>query len=362
MKKLIYTLCIAVAVAGCSSKGAKQNNNMERMEVSAQMPVVEDVKLANQYPAALSADKSIQLVARVNGYLQKVAYSPGEGVKKGRLLFVIEPNLYQDKVKNAQAQVEAAKAQLDYATTTYNKSVEAARSSAISEIDLLQAKTSMESAAAKLKEAQAALSTANTNLSYCYVRAPQDGKMSVNYYGSGAYINGEASPVVLATLYDDRKLYVNFTIPEAKIPILQNLDTLEVAYAGVTERFPGKIDYISPNVDLATGTLKVRGYLYNRDNLLRDGLYVTVNLPYSVQRNAVLVLDNAIGVNQSGKYIYTLQPLGNDEYKVQFRHVEVGKLVNDSLRIVESGIAPDELYVSKAILKVNNGDIVTLKR
>lgn len=322
-----------------------------------------DVVLVNEYPGYLSADNAIELVARVSGYLSGVYYKPGEYVKKGKLLFRIEPTMYENAVNQANGQLLSAKAQLTYTTTNYERSVEAAKSDAISEIDVLQAKSAMEEAQAAVIEAQAALSTAKTNLSYCYIKAPENGSVSVNLYANGSYINGSASPIKLASIYDNKIQYVNFTIPDKILPLIGNLDSLTITYGEHTESFKGKIDYISPNVNLQTGTLNIRAKIYNKNGILRDGLYVTVKLPYKKEDGAVVVHNDAIGTNQSGSFLYVLEKDGTEDiYTVILTHVQTGSLINDSLRIIASGLEANTLYVSKALLKVNDGEKVVIKK
>lgn len=356
---ILWTLPVLML---CSCGGNKYGamEGMARIpQVSVAVPQVMGVTLANEYPGYLTADNSLALVARVNGYLNQVTYKPGQYVKKGEVLFVIEPTLYENAVSQAQSQLDAAKAQLVYAENHYQRSKEAAVSDAISEIDVIQAKSAMDQAKANIINATAALSTAKTNLGYCYVKAPESGKMSVNLYAEGAYINGAGAPVTLATVYDDQMVFANFTIPETMLPEIGNLDSLTISYGGTTATYSGKIDYISPNVAVETGTIKVRAKLYNRDNMLRDGLYVTVVLPYARDKQAVLVDNNSIGVNQAGKYLYVLSSKDSAGiYTVTSRYIEEGPLVHDTLRVVVSGISPGEKYVNKAMMKVRSGSKV----
>lgn len=364
MPFLILTSCKGHQFPGMEQGGGVQN-------VSVAAPVIRSITLVNDYPGYLTADNSLDLVARVNGYLIKKNYKPGQYVKKGDVLFVIEPTLYENAVSQAQAQLDAVKAKLVYAENNYQRSLEAAQSDAISEIDVIQAKSAMDEAKANIVNATAALSTAKTNLGYCYVKAPESGKISVNQYAEGAYINGAASPVTLATVYDDKKVYVHFTVPETILPQIGNLDSLTISYGegnnggngggSTTGTYAGKIDYISPNVAIATGTIKIRAILENKEGVLRDGLYVTVKLPYATDKNAILVNNTSIGVNQAGQYMYVI---GKEDttgvYTVSLRHITPGALVDDTLRVITNGISPDDLYVTKALIKVRNGSKVKL--
>ena len=118
--------------------------------------------------------------------------------------------------------------------------------------------------------------------------------------------------------------------------------------------YRGYIDYIAPNIDLTTGTLRVRVVVDNPYSDLKHGMYTTVHMPYSRSEKVVMVNDASIGTDQVGKYVYIV----NDSNRVEMRHIEIGELYNDSLRIVVSGVNPGEKYVSLALQKVQEGMIV----
>lgn len=332
-------------------------------EISVAYPVVKPVILHKTYPGYLSSVNTVDLMARVNGYLQSTPFTAGSLVKKGQLLFVIEPTLYEDAVKRAEAGLKNAQASLDYAENNYVRMKEASRSDAISEIDLIKSATQLISAKSNVKDAEAQLETAKTNLGYCYVRAPFSGHISKSIYSVGSYISGEGQAAKLATIYQDDKMNAYFNIEDNQY--LQMLASTDKK--GVEERLPeeveilfqsplsrpymGKLNYLSPNIDLSTGTLSIRAEIENPDNELKDGLYVNIRLPYGKQDSAVLVKDASIGTDQLGKYLYVV----NDSNRVSYRHIETGELISDTLRLVKSGLQPKDRYVTKALLKVREG-------
>ena len=359
-----------VLLAGCKEKS--HQTEMPAPSISVAMPVVRDITLTKDYPGYLSSDRMVNLVARVNGYLQSSQLVPGAKVKKGDLIFVIEPEVYQNNVTQAEAALNTAKAQVKYARSNYERMKEAAKSGAVSQIQVLQAESTAaigveaDPAQAVLLYAQAAAMNympALTNLGYCYIRAPYDGRVTRASYDVGNYINGTVQPVTLATLYKDDIMYANFNIednqfmrmkmiadqndPNVKMPTHVSI---RLGQDG-RQSYTGTLDYLSPNVDLSTGTLNVRANLENKDGELKSGLYVTITLPYSEQKDAVLVRDASIGTDQLGKFLYIV----NDSNIVRYRHIEPGQLVDDTLRQVISGIRPDEQYVTTALLKVRDG-------
>lgn len=354
---------VLLTVWGCGSRsGSKSAGSRSLPEVSVAYPQVDSVVLIKSYPGYLTSVQTVDLVARVNGFLQQVAYVPGNLVKKGQLLFVIEPSQYEDAVEQAESALKTARAQYDYAQNSYTRMKEAAQSDAISQIDLIQAESQLEQSRAAVRNAEAALSTARIQLGYCYVRAPFDGHISRNLYDEGNYISGSLQSTTLATLYDDRKMYAYFNIEDNQyLKMLLNksrgthsapTDQVEILFQEpVSRRYFGRMDYLSPNVDLSTGTLSIRAEVDNPAGELKSGLYVSVQLPYGSRKNAVLVNDASIAFDQLGKYMYVV----NDSNVVTLRRVETGQLVGDTLRLVNSGLSPHDRYVTKALLKVRAG-------
>lgn len=332
--------------------------------ISVTTPEVRDITLTKDYPGYLSSELKVDLVARVSGYLQTTHLVPGSKVKQGQLLYVIEPDIYRDNVLQAEAAVKTAKAQLLYARSNYARMREAAKSGAVSQIQVLQAESTVAEAEASVKNTEAELNTAQKNLSYCYIRAPFDGTVTKGQYDVGNYINGAAQPVTLATLYKDDLMYANFNIEDNQLMkmLMQNArsnnDRIEVPkevciHLGKDgrQRYTGRLDYLSPNVDLSTGTLNVRANLDNPEGALRSGLYVTITLPYAEEKQAVLVRDASIGTDQLGKFLYVV----TDSNTVQYRHIEAGQIISDTLRQVIKGIRPGERYVTTALMKVRDG-------
>ena len=368
MRRLFsYMPIVAVAVLfslfSCQSKkGEKQSDDVRLPEISVAYPAVDSVVLIKSYPGYLTSLQTVDLVARVNGYLQQVAYTPGEIVKKGQLLFVIEPSQYEDAVEQAEAALKTAQAQYDYAENNYTRMKEAAQSDAISTIDLIQAESKLEQSRASVRNAEAALSTARIQLGYCYVKAPFEGRISRNLYDVGNYISGSLQSTKLATIYQDKKMYAYFNIEDNQyLKMLLNQskgkhsvpsDRVEILFQEPTSRsYYGRLYYLSPNVDLSTGTLSIRAEVDNPAGELKSGLYISIRLPYGSREHAILVRDASIATDQLGKYMYVV----NDSNVVEYRPVETGQLVNDTLRVIDKGISPTDRYVTKALLKVRAG-------
>lgn len=364
MKTFVYIGLISVSAFLLSAcKGKEKPREMPAPSISVTNPVVRSITLTKEYPGYLSSELKVDLVARVNGYLQTSYLKAGSRVKKGDLIFVIEPDNYKDNVTQAEASVKTAKAQLEYARSNYERMKEAAKSGAVSQIQVIQAQATVSESEAAVKNAEAALNTAQTNLGYCYIRAPFDGAVTRGNYDVGNYINGAVQPVTLATLYKDNLMYANFNIEDNQFMKMMLLAAQSDSSVKVpktvsvrlgkdrAETYTGRLDYLSPNVDLSTGTLNLRANLDNPGQTLKSGLYVTITLPYAEQADAVLVNDASIGTDQLGKYLYIV----NDSNVVKYRPIQIGQQIDDTLRQVISGIDPKERYVTTALLKVRDG-------
>ena len=317
MKKLMYIFLVLSVLTGCKEKkDAGAMKGMPTLAISVAKPIVKDITLTKDYPGYLTTEKTVNLVARVNGTLQSVSYAPGGRVKKGQLLFVIEPTLYNDKVAQAEAELKTAQAQLEYARNNYSRMKEAVKSDAVSQIQVLQSESSVTEGVAAVSNAEAALSTARTNLGYCYVRAPFDGTISKSTVDVGSYVGGSLQPVTLATIYKDDQMYAYFNVADNQwlemsmnnqqpTKDLPKKIMVQLGKEG-TESYPATLDYLSPNVDLNTGTLMVRANFDNPQGVLKSGLYVSITLPYGEADHAILVKEASIGTDQLGKFLYAV--------------------------------------------------------
>lgn len=357
---IISAGCLLVSVASCK-KSEKKESQQDIPEISVATPVIDSIVLHKTYPGLLGAADNAAVVGRVNGTVLSKNYESGAYVTKGQVLFTIESSIYRDAVQQAQASLATAKSQYDYAVKNHQALSEALKSDAVSQIEVIQAKSTMDQAAASVKNAEAALSQANLNLSYCTVRAPLSGFVTSNNVNVGEYISGEASPVELCKIYDNTIMIASFTIEDAQYEqmIGQNGGMNQELYRKVPLKFnqplphsyTADLNYQSPSINSSTGTLKLQARIENIDNELKDGMYVTIELPYGINPKAILIKDASISTDQLGKYVYVV----NDSNKVVYTPIKIGEIYQDSLRVVNEGLNPGDRYVTEALLTVRNG-------
>lgn len=358
---LSITTLIMMFLLSCDNVKDKKSQVASVPKVDVAKPYVMPIVLHKDYPGYLQASNIINVVGRVSGYVTKQNFSSGQYVNAGDLLYIIDPLVYENEVNQAKANLHSAEASLDYYENNYNRMLEASKSDAISQIDLIQAETNVRTAQANVESAKAALKTAEKTLSYCYIKAPISGNVSTSGASEGEYVDGSISPVLLTTIYNNDPMFAYFNIEDNQYL------TMKVASKNWDSSLPKKVyinmqedmfpqieatpNYISPYVNLKTGTLMLRAVFDNKDTDLKSGMYCTVSLPYGEEDAAILIPDASSGTDQSGRYIYVVD---NDNI-VSYRHIEVGEIINDSLIHVTSGLSPDERFVTKALLKVRAG-------
>lgn len=357
----ISAMLFLILMQGCD-KGRKADTGQgELMTVDVAYPTVDSVVLRKSYPGHLAANSRVDLVARVNGYLTAKYVAGGTFVKKGTLLFSIEPQQYADMVKQAKADLETAKATNIYAQQHYEAVSKALESDAVSKMEVIQAKSALDQSVAQIASAEAALRTAETNLGYCSIRAPFDGVVTDATADVGAYLAGAGAPVVLASILDESSLVAVFSIEDKRYLDLlsQKAQGNDVDFSRIPVNFNEKLPhdytadltYMSPFIDSSTGTLTVKAKIKNPYGELKAGMYATVNLPYGYMDKAILVKDASISTDQRGKYLYTVTDSGT----VRYTPVEVGQVIADTLRVIESGLTPKDRYVTRALMKVRPG-------
>ena len=326
-------------LAGCG-KSKKQQETAPTPSVAVDHPQLRTVVYTFEYPGYLQAEQTVNLVARVSGYLESYQFTPGQRVREGQTLFVIEPQPYKDKVTQAEANVESSKSKLAYTKASYERMQEAVKTKAISEIDYLQAQSDYGEALAAYEEARSQLSLANIDLSYCIVKAPFTGRISRNMVDPGNMVGTDASNSALATIYKDNQMYLYFNMayPDfARLP------------KNTPSALPVTIQDV--NNDLNTGTLNLRAIARNPNGELLSGMYVKVIVPYKSVPKAIVIPEASLGTNQGGRYVYLVGP----DDTIVFRQVEVGVLTPDGMREITSGLTLEDRYVTKALINVRPG-------
>jgi RND family efflux transporter MFP subunit len=311
--------------------------------------------------------KNVDLVARVQGFLQSIEYKDGAFVKEGTPLFTIEPETYKLKLEQAQAAESGAQASLRQAEADFKRQQELVQRQAVSQATLDTSTSTRDNAQANLLQAQVNTKIAAVNYGYTHVAAPFDGVVSAHLVSVGELV-GASSPTQLATIVALDPIWVNFNVNEQDVLRIRaearrrgmtadDLRQLPIEVGLQTETgFPhkGRLDYAAVTLNQATGTLPVRGVLQNSDRALLPGFFVRVRVPIDQEQNALFVPDVALGADQAGRYLLVV----NGENVVEQRKVRVGPLQEGGLRVIEEGLKADDRVVTAGLLRAIPGQKV----
>jgi multidrug efflux system membrane fusion protein len=362
----LYSIWLAVAVAivvlaGCSKPQA-QNAPPPPPPVSVAAAVEKEIIETDEFPGRIEAVESVEVRARINGYIQSVNFKPGAEVRKGDLLFVVDPRPFQAELARAEATLANTRAQLDLARTELARNEQLLAEQATSKREYDDAAAKVRQLAAQISANQASVETTQLNLAYTRVTAPIDGRVGKAEITVGNLVHGETpnSPV-LTTMVSSGPVYAAFEADEAAfLKYIANARSrsLTVVVGLANEHdFPhqARLEFVDNRVDPQSGTVRMRALLDNKDGRFTPGLFARVKLGDAVTpRKAVLVSDRAIGTDQNKRFVLVL----NGENKPQYRVVRIGRLV-DGLRVVESGLEPGEVIVVNGLQRVRPGAPVT---
>jgi RND family efflux transporter MFP subunit len=360
-RRLLVPLVLAVpfvALAGCKKQNAYVPPPPPQVGVA--QPLQMKVTPALEATGNAKAFNQVDLVARVEGFLQEIGYQDGAMARRGDMLFVIEPSPYRLKLQQAEASQAAAEASLVASEADFSRQSTLVRSDFASRAAVDQSRQKRDSDKANLSSQQAAVTLAAINLAYTNVAAPFDGLVSAHEVSVGGLV-GVGSATRLATITQIDPINVSFTISEQDVlrikaaltkrgAIPPDFSNIRVEVGRMDEDghpHVGKLDYVASSLDSATGTLAVRAVLANADRALLPGMFVRIRIPLADQEAAALLVpDQALGANQAGSYLLVVDKDG----VVQQRGVRIGPL-QGRLRVIESGLAADDRVVISGMQK-----------
>jgi len=316
----------------------------------------------DEFTGRLEAVDQVEIRPRVSGYIQRVAFTEGREVRKGEVLFEIDPRPYQAELARAEAELERAKSAAALAASDVQRAQTLVKAQAISREEY-DSRTSAEAqGGAGVKAAEAAVQTARLNLDWTRVRSPINGRVSNALVTSGNLVQPGPPATLLTTVVSLDPMYVYFDSDEqtylryagrarhgsnwrtAKLPV----------YLGLANEdgFPheGQLDFVDNQIDPNTGTIRTRAVFSNTSRTLTPGLFARVKLVGEHKRKALLVRDAAIGTDQDRKFVLVV---GQGD-TLAYRPVVPGRLV-DGLRIIDSGLQPGEHVVVNGLMRVRPG-------
>jgi len=334
----------------------------------AQQPVTDYLYLTGNTQAV----DQVQLDARIEGFLTSIHFKDGDYVKKGDLLFLIEPDIYKAKVQQAEGQLAAAQAQLLRASQEYDRQLSLLKQNATAKSEVEKWKAERDAAEANIVEAKAGLELSRINLGYTRVAAPFDGRMDRHLVTPGNLV-GAGKPTALANITRMDPIYAYFTLNERDLMRLMGRASEKgqtpykeralPVFAGITGEegylLEGRFDFASTGLDPNTGTILLRAVFNNHPSPsgmhnLVPGMFLRLRVPIDVREKALLVSERALGVDQGGRYLLVV----NDKDIVEQRPVKVGAVVN-GMRVIEEGLKADDWVVVSGIQRARPGAKVT---
>ncbi|HEX5410578.1 MAG TPA: efflux RND transporter periplasmic adaptor subunit [Terriglobia bacterium] len=356
---------VALVFAGCSEKQPTSAATTSPA-ATAEVPVVVAKVRQQDMPVQVTAIGNVQAYSTVtvkslvDGQIQKAYFTEGQDVRKGDLLFSIDPRPFQAALHQAEANLARDQAQAEYAKTEAKRYTELEKQGIVSQTQFEQFTSNAQALEAAVRADQAAVEDAKIKLSYCSISSPIDGRTGSLLVHPGNLV--KTNDTSLVVINQVSPIYVDFSVPEqdlAQVKRHQQQGKLRVlAYpsgdkANVSK---GNLTFINNTVDANTGTIELKGTFQNGARKLWPGQFVNVVVDLTVQRNATVVPSQAVQNGEQGQYVYVVKA----DHTADFRPVTVGSTLG-GVTIVEKGIQPGETVVTNGQLRLYPGAKVSLK-
>jgi multidrug efflux system membrane fusion protein len=360
IRPLLAALAVAglasATLAGCDDATGKTAapSAPAAPPVSAAIVLEKPVAETQEFSGRLEAVERVEIRSRVSGFITAVNFKPGSEVKKGDVLFVVDPRPYQAEATRAQAAAASARAKADLAKRELARAESLMADKAIARREFDEAAASQKELDASAAAAQAQYEAARLNLAYTRVVSPIDGRVSKAEITLGNLVDPTA---LLTSVVSLERIYASFDGDEDTYLRVgaKARDGAPVAVrVGLAneEGFPheGKLEFVDNQLDARTGSVRMRATFENKDGVLVPGLFARVQLGAADSRNAVLINERAVGTDQSRKFVFVVDKDGKAEY----RQVTLGPVV-DGLRVVRSGVKAGEKIVVNGLQRVRPG-------
>lgn len=334
--------------------------------VSVAKVITKQITEFDEFTGRFEAVERVEVRPRVSGYVASIHFEQGHEVKKGDVLFIIDPRPYQAEFKRAQAELARARTQRALAQSERDRAVKLVEARAISKEEFDSRVSGLEQGVANVAAAEAAVEAAALNLTFTQIRAPFAGLVGRAEITAGNLVS--AGETLLTTLVSIDPIYVSFDGDEQAYLRYVNMalrgergssrDTRNPVWAGLADEtghpHEGVMVFLDNEVDTATGTIRARGLFQNADRRFTPGMFARVKLVGSGSYDAVLINDSAVGTDQSIKYVLLVAA----DNKIEYRPVKLGPLV-DGLRVVRQGLEANDVIVVNGLQRVRPGSPVT---
>lgn len=320
------------------------------------------------FVAQTESSRQVNIVARVSGFLDSIAYQEGDLIKQGQLMFKLDPKPFQNQLNAAQGELQAQQARLAMAEVTIGRVKPLAEQDALPQTDLDKAKGELDTARAAVFSAQAKVEEARLNLGYATITSPVTGVASRALQRQGAYVNALADSANLTYVAALDPIWVNFSISQNQMAHFQELAEKKIVVAPKDENFEvelvmpngsafpsrGRIGFADPSFSPDTGAFMVRAVIPNPKYVLRPGMFVTARLLGTIRPNAIVVPQLAVQQGSNGHAVYVV----NASNVAEVRPVIVGDYVGDKDIVILTGLAKGDRVVVEGMMRVVPGQPV----
>jgi len=367
-RKLGVPLAIATLVASCGER--QQQGGSPPPAVTVAKPVKRTVVDYDEYVGRFTAINSVEIRARVSGYLDKVHFKDGQLVKQGDLLFTIDKRPFQNTLDQARANLVQAHSNLSFTESDYTRGQQLVRDKTITDQTFEQRAQAFRNAKASVSANEAAVRQAELDLEFTELRAPVNGRIGDRRVSPGNLVTGGTSgnTTMLATIVSTDPIYFEFTFDEASYLRYERLATtgqdvasrntgVRVALKLIDENdfdHEGRMDFIDNVIDRSTGTIRGRAAVENRKEVFTPGMFARVRVPGTPPYEGLLVPDAAIGTEQARRFVMII----DDKDAAQPRYVSLGQVTKDGLRVIKDGIGPDDRVVVSGLMQARPGQKV----
>ncbi len=363
MKKMYFLACLALLLNACNDENPSQQTQMGVQDVEAVRVSPENIPLSFEYAARAQGSKETEVRARVGGILLKRNYTEGSRVEEGTVLFQIDPEPFKVTLNQAKAKLAQTKAQLQAAESQWKRIEKLFVQKVVSEKSRDDAKANLDALRASAQLAQAEVDSAQLNLDDTTVKAPISGGTSLEAQSEGSLsaVNG-----LLTNITQLDPIYVIFSATENEIASLTDMvdrglvltpnskkDIRAKLKLGNDSFYPeeGEINFITPNIDESTGTVKLRAVFPNAEGRLRPGQFLRLVMEGLVRKDALVLPQSAVMQNPSGSYVYRVDKEG----KVESVMVKTGLSTPNGDWIIDEGLKPGDVVLTSGLLKLRPG-------
>ena len=356
---------LTLGLTACGEKAAQAPAASPPPAVSVASPLEKEVVEWDEYTGRFDAMDTVEVRARISGFLNEVKFTDGAIVKKGDLLFVIDPRPFQRVLDRDRAALQGAKVQLEFAERDLERAKPLMANSTISQQVFDQRTQAVRAAEANVLSAEANVRAGELDVEFTQITSPVTGRISRKLVSEGNYLTGgSGSGTLLTTIVSIDPIYFYFDVSETEFLKYQRFGSvmmqpsahmsevpIELALQG-DEGFPykGRMSFIDNRIDQNTGSLRVRAVFDNPHQLFQPGLFARVRLAGSGKYKAILLPDMAVAADQSNRFVFVVA----DDGSVATKPVELGPMI-DGLRVIRKGVLPSDTVIVNGLQRARSG-------